>query len=59
MTQLLTHYIDGAWVRDWSGDSRELTNPATEEVTDPVALAGASEVDAAVAAPRRPSRLHI
>lgn len=53
MTQLLTHYIDGAWVRDWSGDTRNLTNPATEQVTDPVALAGVAEVDAAVAAARR------
>lgn len=53
MTELLTSYIDGAWLTDWSGATNELTNPATEQVTDCVALAGPAEVDAAVAAARR------
>ncbi len=53
MTSLITHYIDGQWLTDWNGPTNQLTNPATEQPTGLVALAGKAEVDAAVAAARR------
>jgi len=50
---VLTHYIDGNWLAEWSGPVNELRNPATGHATGKVALAGETEVEAAVAAARR------
>ncbi len=46
-------FIDGSFVDAGSGDCRKTVNPATEEVLAEVAEAGASDVDAAVAAARQ------
>ena len=53
MTELVTHYIDGHWIRNWDGRVNDLLNPATGEITDHVALGDQREVEAAVAAARR------
>jgi malonate-semialdehyde dehydrogenase (acetylating)/methylmalonate-semialdehyde dehydrogenase len=45
----IDHYIQGAVVRGTSGRQQDVFNPATGAVTARVALASASEVDAAVA----------
>ncbi|MGC4027716.1 MAG: CoA-acylating methylmalonate-semialdehyde dehydrogenase [Steroidobacteraceae bacterium] len=46
----IPHYINGSRVEGTSGKSLPVTNPATGAVTGQVALASASEVDAAVQA---------
>ena len=45
--------IDGKWLEAATGDTFETRDPATEEVLAEVALSGAAEVDAAVAAAGR------
>ena len=46
----IEHYIGGRRTAGASGRSREVTNPASGQVTGHVALAGVAEVNAAVAA---------
>jgi len=48
--ELREFYIDGQWVKSASGDRHVLIDPSTEEESGAVALAGAGDVDAAVAA---------
>ncbi len=43
-------YINGQWVAPLSHETLEVINPATEEVIDRIAMGGADDVDAAVAA---------
>ena len=43
-------YINGQWVAPLSDETLEVINPATEEVIDRIAMGGADDVDAAVAA---------
>ena len=45
-------YIDGEWVEPSTGNTLEVTNPATEKVIGPVALGNEQDVDKAVAAAR-------
>src|SRR5881392_3456232 len=52
MTEHIPHWIDGARREGSSGRTAPVTDPATGQVTGEVALAGADEVDAAVAAAR-------
>ncbi|AWK89752.1 CoA-acylating methylmalonate-semialdehyde dehydrogenase [Azospirillum thermophilum] len=52
MTETLPHFIDGAPVPGISGRSGDVFNPATGQITARVPLAGAGEVDKAVAAAR-------
>jgi aldehyde dehydrogenase (NAD+) len=46
-------FINGEWVDPVDGDTMKTVNPATEEVLASVAVAGARDVDLAVAAARR------
>ncbi|MEM7527243.1 MAG: aldehyde dehydrogenase family protein [Pseudomonadota bacterium] len=46
-------YIDGAWVAPRSSQTIPVINPATEEAVTELALGGAEDVDAAVAAARK------
>ncbi|CDX33838.1 succinate-semialdehyde dehydrogenase I, NADP-dependent [Mesorhizobium sp. SOD10] len=46
-------YIDGKWVKPVNGGASQVTNPATEEVIQEIASAGAEDVDIAVKAARR------
>ena len=43
-------YIKGQWVAPLTDETLEVINPATEEVIDTIAMGGADDVDAAVAA---------
>ena len=43
-------YINGEWVEPSTSDALEVVNPATEEAIGTIALGGAADVDAAVAA---------
>ena len=45
-------YINGQWVASSTGATLEVINPATEEPIDSIAMGGAADVDAAVAAAR-------
>ena len=45
-------YINGEWVASSTGETLEVINPATEEPIDSIAMGGAADVDAAVAAAR-------
>jgi aldehyde dehydrogenase (NAD+) len=45
-------FIDGQWVEPKTSDTLDVINPATEEVIDTIAMGGAEDVDAAVAAAR-------
>ncbi len=45
--------IDGKWVNAKSGETFETINPANEEAITSVALGGAADIDAAVAAARK------
>jgi len=49
-TATIQHYINGQMSAGESGQSQEVFNPATGQVTGRVALASAADVDAAVAA---------
>ncbi len=52
MAERTKFYIDGAWVAPREGRTLSVVNPATEEVLYDVAVGGAADVDAAVAAAR-------
>src|SRR6476469_6933654 len=43
-------YIDGAWVAPLTSETLDVINPATEQPIDSIAMGGADDVDAAVAA---------
>ena len=43
-------YINGQWVAPLTDETLEVVNPATEEVIETIAMGGADDVDAAVAA---------
>ena len=43
-------YIDGQWVEPLTSDTLDVINPATEEPIAAIAMGGADDVDAAVAA---------
>ena len=43
-------YINGQWVAPLTDETLEVVNPATEQVIDTIAMGGADDVDAAVAA---------
>ena len=45
-------YINGQWVEPLTDETLDVINPATEEVIDSIAMGGADDVDAAVAAAR-------
>jgi aldehyde dehydrogenase (NAD+) len=45
-------YINGQWVAPLTSDTLAVINPATEEEIDSIAMGGADDVDAAVAAAR-------
>jgi aldehyde dehydrogenase (NAD+) len=45
-------YINGAWVKPISSDTLDVINPATEQPIETIAMGGADDVDAAVAAAR-------
>ncbi|MEX3815386.1 aldehyde dehydrogenase family protein [Paraburkholderia sp. BR13439] len=46
-------YIDGKWVKPVNGETRDVINPATEEVIKTISAASAEDVDIAVKAARR------
>ncbi|SAL81088.1 aldehyde dehydrogenase [Caballeronia arvi] len=46
-------YIDGKWVKPVKGETRNVINPATEEVIQTISAASAEDVDIAVKAARR------
>jgi betaine-aldehyde dehydrogenase len=46
-------YIDGKWVKPVRGETRDVINPATEEVIQTISAATAEDVDVAVKAARR------
>jgi betaine-aldehyde dehydrogenase len=46
-------YIDGKWVKPVNGETRNVINPATEEVIQTISAASAEDVDVAVKAARR------
>jgi betaine-aldehyde dehydrogenase len=46
-------YIDGKWVKPIHGETRDVINPATEEVIQTISAASAADVDIAVKAARR------
>jgi betaine-aldehyde dehydrogenase len=46
-------YIDGKWVKSVNGETRNVINPATEEVIQTIGAASAEDVDIAVKAARR------
>ena len=46
----IDHYINGRMMANTSGRTQDVTNPATGSVTGIAGLAGAAEVNAAVAA---------
>ncbi|RZF23687.1 aldehyde dehydrogenase family protein [Paraburkholderia sp. UYCP14C] len=46
-------YIDGKWVKALNGETRNVINPATEEVIQTISAASAEDVDIAVKAARR------
>ncbi|MDR5809238.1 aldehyde dehydrogenase family protein [Caballeronia sp. LZ019] len=46
-------YIDGKWSKPISGETRNVINPATEEVIQTISAASAEDVDIAVKAARR------
>ncbi len=48
--KLLTHYVDGAWRAPYSTVAHTVTNPATERELGRIVLAGAEDVERAVAA---------
>ena len=50
MDHVKQFYIDGAWVDPLTSDTLEVINPATEQPIASIAMGGAEDVDAAVAA---------
>ncbi|MGF6652416.1 acyl-CoA reductase-like NAD-dependent aldehyde dehydrogenase [Paraburkholderia youngii] len=46
-------YIDGKWVKALNGETRNVINPATEEVIQTISAASAEDVDIAVKTARR------
>jgi aldehyde dehydrogenase (NAD+) len=46
-------YIDGQWVAPLTSDTLDVINPATEETIATIAMGGADDVDAAVAAAKK------
>ena len=46
-------YIDGRWIDRGAGSVHDVINPATEETIAAISMAGADDVDLAVAAARR------
>jgi aldehyde dehydrogenase (NAD+) len=52
MAERTKFYIGGAWVEPRAGRTVPVVNPATEEVLYDVAVGGAADIDAAVAAAR-------
>jgi malonate-semialdehyde dehydrogenase (acetylating)/methylmalonate-semialdehyde dehydrogenase len=48
--ETLRNFVGGRWVEAETGETREVRNPATDEVLARVPLGGAAEVDAAVRA---------
>jgi aldehyde dehydrogenase (NAD+) len=53
MRQSVRFYIDGQWVEPAEPNTRDVENPATEQVCGKVALGSSADVDKAVAAGRR------
>jgi aldehyde dehydrogenase (NAD+) len=53
MREYLKFYIDGKWVDPVEPKTAEVINPATEEVSGRISLAGKADVDKAVAAARK------
>jgi aldehyde dehydrogenase (NAD+) len=53
MRECLEFYIDGKWVEPTEPKTRDVENPATEQVCGKVALGSPADVDRAVAAARR------
>ena len=52
MSKSYQHFINGEIVQGVSGRSSDIYNPSLGEVSGSVALANASEMDSAVAAPK-------
>ncbi|MEO6715545.1 MAG: aldehyde dehydrogenase family protein, partial [Mycobacteriales bacterium] len=50
MDHALQFYINGQWVAPLTGDTLAVINPATEQPIASIAMGGADDVDAAVAA---------
>ena len=50
MDHTLQFYIDGQWVAPLTSDTLDVINPATEQPIAMIAMGGADDVDAAVAA---------
>ncbi|GGN46213.1 aldehyde dehydrogenase family protein [Streptomyces fuscichromogenes] len=53
MSDVLRHYIDGAWAEPADSTTADIVNPATGETTGRLALGTEADVDSAVAAARR------
>ncbi len=53
MSEIIRHYIDGAWSDSVDFETSTLTNPATGESSGSVELGTEADVDRAVAAARR------
>lgn len=53
MREYLKFYIGGQWVDPVSANTREVENPATEDVAGRISLGSAADADKAVAAARR------
>lgn len=53
MRENLQFYIDGQWVEPAELNTRDVENPATEQVCGKIALGSSADVDRAVAAARR------
>jgi aldehyde dehydrogenase (NAD+) len=53
MREYLKFYIDGQWVDPIERQTRDVINPATEQVSGKIALASAADVDRAVKAARK------
>ncbi|MFF7477054.1 aldehyde dehydrogenase family protein [Streptomyces sp. NPDC008092] len=53
MSDVLRHYIDGAWAEPADSTTADIVNPATGETTGRLALGSEADVDSAVAAARR------
>ena len=50
MDHVKQFYIDGQWVEPLTSDTLDVINPATEQPIETIAMGGADDVDAAVAA---------
>ncbi len=53
MDHTLQFYIDGRWVAPLTSDTLDVINPATEQPIAKIAMGGADDVDAAVAAAKK------